>query len=62
MSTPSDTTEDVTETTSGHVGDAGPTAKAAPIARRVLDYFLLGKTDPVPPVTGPTRDGDDESD
>ena len=35
---------------------------AAPIARRVLDYFLLGKTEPVPPVTGPTRDGDDESD
>jgi len=35
---------------------------AAPIARKVLDYFLLGKSDPGPAITAPARDGEDESD
>ena len=35
---------------------------AAPVARKVLDYFLLGKTEPGPAVTAPVRDGEDESD
>lgn len=35
---------------------------AAPIARKVLEYHLLGKTDPGPAVTSPPREGEDESD
>ena len=34
ISTATDTTDDVTVMTSGHVGDKGPIAKAAPMARR----------------------------
>lgn len=37
---------------------------AAPIARKVLEYHLLGKTDPGPAMTvaAPAHDGEDESD
>ena len=35
---------------------------AAPIARKVLDYFLLGKKDPGPALIAPAREGEDESD
>jgi penicillin-binding protein 2 len=35
---------------------------AAPIARTVLDYFLLGKKAGVPIVVAPPREGEDESD
>jgi penicillin-binding protein 2 len=35
---------------------------AAPIARKVLDYYLLGKTDPGPAVVAPPREGEDQSD
>mgnify|MGYP001496496431 CR=1 FL=1 len=35
---------------------------AAPIARKVLEYHLLGKTDPGPATSAPARDGEDESD
>lgn len=35
---------------------------AAPIARKVLEYHLLGKTDPGPAASTPARDGEDESD
>jgi type IV pilus assembly protein PilQ len=35
---------------------------AAPIARKVLDYYLLGKTEPGPAIIAPTREGEDESD
>ena len=35
---------------------------AAPIARTVLDYFLLGKKGPGPAVPAPPREGEDESD
>jgi penicillin-binding protein 2 len=35
---------------------------AAPVARKVLDYYLLGKSEPGPAITAPPREGDDESD
>ncbi len=35
---------------------------AAPIARKVLDYFLLGRKDADPAITVAPRDGEDESD
>jgi penicillin-binding protein 2 len=35
---------------------------AAPVARKVLEYFLLGKTEPGPAITAPPREGEDESD
>lgn len=35
---------------------------AAPIARKVLDYFLLGKTEPGPAPTAPIKDGEDVTD
>jgi penicillin-binding protein 2 len=35
---------------------------AAPIARTVLDYYLLGKKAGVPVVVAPPREGEDESD
>jgi penicillin-binding protein 2 len=35
---------------------------AAPIARKVLDYYLLGRTEPGPAIAVPGRDGEDESD
>jgi len=35
---------------------------AAPIARTVLDYYLLGKKGPGPAVVAPSREGEDESD
>ncbi len=37
-------------------------AAAAPIARKVLDYFLLGKTDPGPAPAAPIKEGDDVAD
>ncbi len=35
---------------------------AAPIARKVLDYYLLGRTEPGPAVAVPVPLGEDESD
>jgi penicillin-binding protein 2 len=35
---------------------------AAPIARQVIDYFLLGKSNAVPALSAPLRDAEDESD
>jgi penicillin-binding protein 2 len=35
---------------------------AAPIARKVLEYYLLGRTEPGPAITAPPREGEDESD
>jgi len=35
---------------------------AAPIARKVLEYYLLGKTDPGPAITVPGQQGEDDTD
>jgi penicillin-binding protein 2 len=35
---------------------------AAPVARKVLDYYLLGKSEAGPAITAPSREGEDESD
>ena len=35
---------------------------AAPIARKVLDYFLLGKTEPGPAPAVPIKEGEDVTD
>ena len=35
---------------------------AAPVARKVLDYFMLGKKEPGAAIIAPTREGEDESD
>ena len=35
---------------------------AAPIARKVLEHYLLGRTEPGPAVVVPGQQGEDESD
>jgi len=37
-------------------------AAAAPIARKVMEYYLLGGTEPGPAAIAPGQQGEDESD